>query len=322
MRGCQVFRNGGSALDACEEAIKCLENSGNTNAGYGSNLTWDGTVECDASIMDGSTLLFGSCTNVSLVKNPISLARIICERQSRMLALERIPPMSMAGDGATKYAQEVGCIMLEKDQLISGRAQRLHNHYKEKVARFEDINKIQINYLDTVGAICVDANGNTAAGCSSGGLVLKVSGRIGQAATYGAGCWAQNSPDISVSTCTTGNGEYLMKTFLAKEVSQDLMSNSSHDCPATILHKTFKDKFLESPFVPQGRELYGGALSLVYYPKTYNGEVLWSHTTRSLCVGYMSTFQRNPKFVNSTLPSYSKPGESIVVNGQNFKLPI
>ena len=292
LRAANIFRNGGSALDACESAIVQLENSSNTNAGFGSNLTWDGNIECEASIMDGNSLLFGSCTNIGTVKNPISLARIICERQSKMLALERIPPMCLAGDGATKYAKEVGCTILEEKTLISAKAQRCHDHYKEKVAHLEDLTHVQINPLDTVGAVCVDGNGNCAAGCSSGGLILKVSGRIGQAATYGAGCWAQNTPDVSVATCTTGNGEYLMKTFLAKEVSSDLLGS---DCPATSLHKTFKDKFLNSAFVPKDKELYGGALSLVYYPKFNNGELLWSHSTKSLCIGYMSTFQKVPK---------------------------
>ena len=42
-----------------EKAIRSLENDERLNAGYGSNLTIEGTVECDASIMHGSGLFGG-----------------------------------------------------------------------------------------------------------------------------------------------------------------------------------------------------------------------------------------------------------------------
>lgn len=48
----KVLRAGGTAVDAVEAAIKVLENNEITNAGYGSNLTINGIVECDATIVD------------------------------------------------------------------------------------------------------------------------------------------------------------------------------------------------------------------------------------------------------------------------------
>jgi len=121
---------------------------------------------------------------------------------------------------------------------------------------------------------------------------LKVPGRVGQAATYGAGCWATDTDDLAIATCTTGNGEYLMKTLLAREICHGAFSS---DCAVTSLHKTFKQKFLDSPLLPRQQDLYAGALTLLYYPGQSSGEVMWSHTTQSFCVGYMATNQRVPK---------------------------
>ena len=47
-----ILKNGGEATDAVEMAIKVLEDREITNAGYGSNLAMDGTVECDATMVD------------------------------------------------------------------------------------------------------------------------------------------------------------------------------------------------------------------------------------------------------------------------------
>lgn len=47
-----IMRAGGSAVDAVEIAIKTLEDREITNAGFGSNLGFDGVVECDAILVD------------------------------------------------------------------------------------------------------------------------------------------------------------------------------------------------------------------------------------------------------------------------------
>ena len=46
------LNNGCTAVDAVEIAIRVLEDKEITNAGFGSNLTIEGDVECDATIVD------------------------------------------------------------------------------------------------------------------------------------------------------------------------------------------------------------------------------------------------------------------------------
>lgn len=309
--------NTGNVLEACCQAICELEDSGETNAGFGSNLTWDGKLESEASIMDGASRLFGACTNVTRVRNPIRLAKVICERQNKQLRFGRIPPMMLAGTGAESYAAETSVEMVENvEEMISKKALKTHRHYKSSVEQYEAENNIKLSPLDTVGAVVLDSYGNVAAGCSSGGLILKLSGRVGQASTYGAGCWADKTDNLSVATCTTGNGEYLMKTLLAREIVMDIQSA---DCPIRSLSKTFRQKFLDSPFLNGLQEVYGGALTIVYDPSTKGGDILWAHTTKYMCIGFMSTQDRKPKFLMSDMPSTSNPGQVTIISGNPFK---
>lgn len=88
----EILNSCGTSLDAATIATAILEDSELTNAGYGSNLTFTGDVECDASVMNGSDRNFGAVGAVSGVKNPVCLAKKICCNQNEKMKLGRIPP--------------------------------------------------------------------------------------------------------------------------------------------------------------------------------------------------------------------------------------
>ncbi|KAF2472180.1 N-terminal nucleophile aminohydrolase [Lindgomyces ingoldianus] len=113
-----ILRNGGSAIDAVEIAVKVLEDREITNAGYGSNLTMDGVVECDACIVDHHGRS-GAVGAVAQIKNPISLARCVLSHSMQTLTLRRVPPNLLVAQGATNFAIEMGIPILPMDANIS-----------------------------------------------------------------------------------------------------------------------------------------------------------------------------------------------------------
>lgn len=137
----RCLKNGGDATAAVEVAIKCLEDREITNAGFGSNLNMDGTVEGDATVVDHlgrsgacgavpgkfftpvetwSTLLK---TFLKGIKNPISLAKLILDKSSQTLSLRRVPPNILVGNGAQRFGEQHGMQAVNNEQLVSKNAQ-------------------------------------------------------------------------------------------------------------------------------------------------------------------------------------------------------
>ncbi|XDG03517.1 hypothetical protein ABKA04_003132 [Annulohypoxylon sp. FPYF3050] len=132
----KLLRSGHSAIDAVEAAIKVLEDKEITNAGYGSNLAIDGTVECDATVVDhlGRS---GACGAVPNIKNPITLAKVILECSSKPLSLRRVPPNLLIGDGAKEFAQESGMALIPNEYLVSRNARDRYVRWQEDLRRAE-----------------------------------------------------------------------------------------------------------------------------------------------------------------------------------------
>lgn len=93
LQGIDALKQGGSALDAVTVCTNVLEDSPLTNAGFGSNLTWTGGVECDACVMDGQTLAWGGVGAVPGLQNPVNVAKSLCLKQNgSSMMLGRVPP--------------------------------------------------------------------------------------------------------------------------------------------------------------------------------------------------------------------------------------
>ncbi|KZF19494.1 N-terminal nucleophile aminohydrolase [Xylona heveae TC161] len=137
--GMAALRAGGTAIDAVELSIKVLEDREITNAGYGSNLAMDGTVECDATVVDhyGRS---GAVGAVSQIRNPISLARVILDHSNQPMSLRRVPPNLLVGQGAVDFAFDQGVPILPHDALVSPAARERWMKWRKDLKNFYDKN--------------------------------------------------------------------------------------------------------------------------------------------------------------------------------------
>jgi L-asparaginase / beta-aspartyl-peptidase len=199
---------GDSAVDGIEACVAAMEAHPRFNAGYGSVLTEAGTVECDASVMEGERLAAGAVGAVSGIPSPVGLARRILEEGQHIL---------LVGEGALGFARERGVPVCEPAALVtdvqrSRLAARLAGRPGDRVAASGG----------TVGAVAIDRRGLIAAGTSTGGMIGKRVGRVGDSAIIGAGTYADNRLG---GVSTTGHGEAFIRTVLAKtavEILKDL----------------------------------------------------------------------------------------------------
>jgi beta-aspartyl-peptidase (threonine type) len=207
--GFSVLRSNGSALDAVEECVKVMEDDPNFNAGTGSTLTMNGTVEMDASISDGRTLDSGAVGLISNIRHPVSLARLIMEKTDHVFIVD---------GSAEKIAEKFGL------ELCDPRTPDRVKMWKEAREKFErgevkylpktiDLVREFPDLVETVGTVAIDSDGNVAAATSTGGLMLKLPGRIGDTPVIGAGNYADN--EGGAVSCT-GIGEVAVRLCLAK----------------------------------------------------------------------------------------------------------
>ena len=204
--GYAVLEDGGSAVDAVVAAIVLMEDSPLFNAGKGAVFTRDGENELDAAIMRGDTLNAGAVAGVRKVKNPIKLAFEVMENSEHVM---------FAREGAETFAKKRGLERVKEKYFYTDRRWRT---YKEalKKSKSKKSSALPVDFkFGTVGAVALDANGDIAAGTSTGGMTLKRFGRVGDTPIIGAGTFADNK---SCAVSATGHGEFFMRLTIARDI--------------------------------------------------------------------------------------------------------
>jgi len=206
-KGYKILEEGGSAIEAVEEAVKRLENSHLFNAGKGSVFTAEGTHEMDAAIMDGKTLNAGAVSLITGIKNPVSLARDVMEKSEHVF---------LAGEGAMQFAKELNYKLEDPAYFYD---EFRHQQWLE----IKDTDSFQLDHstkkdskFGTVGAVACDKNGHIAAATSTGGMTNKKWGRVGDSPMIGAGNYANNN---TCAVSCTGSGEFFIRGVVAYDVA-------------------------------------------------------------------------------------------------------
>ena len=235
--GHAILKRGGSALDAVEAAIVVMEDAPVFNAGKGAVFTAEGKNELDASIMSGDSLQAGAVGGVTTVKNPIRAARTVMEKSPHVLFTNR---------GAEKFASDNGLEMVDPKYFFTERRwEQIQKWLKQQKAKTKSQAAAEpdrhADYFSTVGCVALDANGNIAAGTSTGGMTGKRFGRIGDSPIIGAGTYADNR---TAGISCTGHGEYFIRHAVAHDISariaykKENLDKAAADVVQTVLKQS------------------------------------------------------------------------------------
>ncbi|MCZ6835381.1 MAG: N(4)-(beta-N-acetylglucosaminyl)-L-asparaginase [Planctomycetota bacterium] len=214
-----ALRDGGSSLDAVEEACRAIDADANIDSvGYGGLPDRDGEMSLDGCIMLSPSAC-GSVCAIKMFMHPVSVARRIMENTDHVM---------LAGAGADAFALEQG---LKPASLLSDEAKKKWEQWQhEKEARgIDHDSKIfpprPIDdgsggplFHDTIGILAIDANGVLSGACSTSGLPYKVPGRVGDSPIIGSGLYVHPSHGGATAT---GTGELVMgecNSFLVVEL--------------------------------------------------------------------------------------------------------
>jgi len=222
--GIAVLRKGGSALDAVEACARVIEaDPSDTSVGRGGKPNVLGVVELDASLVDGTTHRVGAVGALAGYLHPISVARAV---------MERLPHVMLVGDGAARFAAEIGA---ERARLLTPSTRRLWVERLAKARETPDsvrrraklapiVAKTVGEERGTVNFIALDRMGDIASAVSTSGWAYKYPGRLGDSPIVGAGNYCDTRYG---GACCTGFGELAIRNVTAKTAVDRLASGLS-----------------------------------------------------------------------------------------------
>ncbi|MCP5151209.1 MAG: N(4)-(beta-N-acetylglucosaminyl)-L-asparaginase [Ectothiorhodospiraceae bacterium] len=210
--------DGASGLDAIEAGIRLVEKDPSIRSvGYNSWPNLLGDLELDAAMMDGDTLRTGAVGALRGFLHPVSVARAV---------MERLPHELLVGEGAARFAAEIGAeaaVNETEDCRAAWRRMLEANASPEQLADWPSGPLAELSMRaadpevgrDTTVFLTHDRAGSIAAGVSTSGWAWKYPGRLGDSPLIGAGCYADTA--FGAAACT-GTGEMTIRASTARSV--------------------------------------------------------------------------------------------------------
>ena len=200
--------SGGSASEAVVKGCQMLEDNPCFNAGTGSVLQSDGQIRMSAALMDGTTQNFSGVINITRVKNPIELAKV----------LQTSPDKVLSDYGAAEFARELQVPSYNPltDMRLEEWLQERQDNFQKTMAGVIAEKELVSNdsaRRGTIGVVALDGEGNLSVGTSTGGKGFERIGRVSDSAMP-AGNYA--TKDAAVSC--TGIGEDIIDECLAPRI--------------------------------------------------------------------------------------------------------
>lgn len=268
----ETLKSGGSAIDAVEAGIRLVEeNMDDHSVGRNSYPNILGELELDASIMNGRTLESGAVAAMKNTPAAISVARKV---------METLPHVHLAGDGAERFAAEMGLAREENmvtEPILAIREQHLKSAMADETfANLEnqtdlwDWVKVATDpekRYGTVNFIARDGNGDICCGVSTSGWAWKFPGRVGDSPIIGAGNYADNR--YGAAACT-GMGEMAIRACTAHSLVFYMKMGMTVNEASTQAMEDLRD--LGGPYISR--------MSLISLDKDGNHAGFTSHRTK------------------------------------------
>lgn len=213
-----MLKTGADSLTALVNGISMVEADPRVRSvGFGGWPNMLGVMECDAGVMDGTTREVGT---VGAVPNTIQAVRLAHE------VMKRLPHVMLTGDGARRFASEIGFSL---DDVLYADSKRVWWERLEKelppeaLAKFPDIPLAPLSRTitdpervrDTTVFLSADQERGIHAATSTSGWAWKYPGRLGDSPIPGAGFYADSRYGAAACTHT---GEMTMRCSTARSI--------------------------------------------------------------------------------------------------------